>query len=233
MLETKWRHFEKDIIMMAVRWYVAYPLSYRHVEELLQERGVNIDHTTIYRWVIAYSEKLESTFRQDHKLLVVRSWRMDETYIKIKGKWHYLYRAVDKAGQTIDFYLSETRDKKAAKAFFSKAIRDNGMPEKVTIDKSSSNLSALKTLNLWLTLLSLFYGICFSVYVREIKYLNNIVEQDHRHIKRITKPMLGFKTFASAKATLAGIELHHMLRKGQFKEAGNMPVYEQFYALAG
>lgn len=158
---------------------------------------------------------------------------MDETYIKIKSVWHYLYRAVDKEGKTIDFMLSKKRDKKAAKRFFIKAIGSNGLPEKVTIDKSGANNAGLKSINLQLALLFALTGIFHQLEIRQIKYLNNMVEQDHRSIKRIVKPMMGFKAFYSAKATLAGIELHHMLRKGQYSQAANMPVFKQFYALAG
>jgi putative transposase len=232
MISFKWRHFKKDIILMAVRWYLAYALSYRDIEELMQERGVSVDHSTLNRWVIKYAPLLEDEFRRHHKSAVGRSWRMDETYVKIKGVWHYLYRAVDKKGNTIDFLLSKNRDKKAAKRFFKKAIGTHGLPEKVTIDKSGSNKSALNSINLMLAILSILSGLFLKIFVRDIKYLNNIVEQDHRGIKRIIKPMMGFKSFASAKATLAGIELHRMLKKGQHKATNRMTVPEQFYALA-
>ena len=233
MLTFKWRHFKKDIILMAIRWYVAYSLSYRDVEELMAERGVSVDHSTLNRWVIKYAPLLEAAFSKKHKKRVGASWRMDETYIKIKGVWHYLYRAVDKSGDTIDFMLSKKRDRKAAKRFFAKAICTHGLPEKVTIDKSGSNKSALKAINLLLALWSILSGIFVTIFVRDIKYLNNIVEQDHRGIKRIIKPMMGFKSFESAKSTLAGIELHRMLKKGQHKNARSMSIFEQFYALAG
>ena len=210
---------------MAVRWYLAYSLSYRDIEELMAERGVSVDHSTVNRWVVKYSPKLEAAFTKRYKKTVGRSWRMDETYIKVKGEWCYLYRAVDKSGDTIDFMLSKDRDEKAAKRFFNKAIGYSEKPEKVTIDKSGSNNSALRSINKNL-------GKKDEIEIRQIKYLNNIVEQDHRFIKRISKPMLGFKDFHSASATLMGIELHHMLSKGQHKEAKNMAVYQQFYALA-
>ena len=218
---------------MAVRWYLAYSLSYRDIEELMLERGVPVDHSTLNRWVIQYAPLLETAFRKKHKKRVGVSWRMNETYVKIKGVWHYLYRAVDKLGNTIDFMLSKNRDKKAAKRFFAKSIGTHGLPEKVTIDKSGSNKSALKTMNLLLALWSILSGIFVTVFVRDTKYLNNIVEQDHRGIKRIIKPMMGFKSFKSAQATLTGIELHRMLKKGQYKNPGNMTAFEQFYALAG
>ena len=131
-ISFKGAYFPQDIILMGVRWYVAYPLSYRHVEELMEERGVPIDHATIQRWVVKYSPQLEEAFHRRKRPVWV-SWRMDETYIKIKGAWYYLYRAVDKTGQTIDFLLTAQRDEQAAKRFLTKAIRRHGAPEKITI----------------------------------------------------------------------------------------------------
>ena len=228
-MNFKGRHFDKIIILMSVRWYCAYALSYRNIEELMKERGVSIDHATIQRWVVKYAPQLEANFRRKHKRAVGKSWRMDETYIKVRGKWHYLYRAVDKAGGTIDFMLSETRDKKAAVKFFSRAIGEAGLPETVTVDKSGANLAALTAINALLFMAGLWP---LSLTIRQNKYLNNVIEQDHRGIKRVTKATLGFKCFNSAKAALAGIELHHMLRKGQHKQSGELAVWEQFYALA-
>ena len=217
---------------MLVRWYLAYSLSYRDVEELALERGLKVDHSTINRWVITYSSQLEEVFRKRHKRPVGTSWRMDETYIKVKGLWVYLYRAVDKEGKTVDFMLSEKRNEPAARAFFEKAIGSNGLPEKVTMDKSGANKAATDTINLQLALLHMLIGVFFQLTVRQIKYLNNIVEQDHRFIKKITKPMKGFKAFHSAEATLSGIELHHMLRKRQHHLSANQTIFEQFYGLA-
>ena len=229
MISFKGRHFTKPIILLVVRWYVAYALSYRDIEEMMKERGISVDHATINRWVIKYAALLEKEFRNKYKRQTGMSWRMDETYVKNKGKWGFLYRAVDKDGDTIDFMFSAKRDQKAALRFFKKAIGSNGLPQTVTIDKSGANNAALEQLNK----LFLMSSLCFLfITIRQIKYLNNIVEQDHRHIRRIIKPMLGFKSFASAKATIAGIELHHMLRKGQMVVATNVPVWKQFYALA-
>ncbi len=225
MISFKWRHFKKDIILMLVRWYIAYSLSYRDVEELALERGLKVDHSTINRWVVEYASQLKETFRKRYKRPVGMSWRMDETYIKVKGQWVYLYRAVDKAGKTVDFMLSEKRDESAACAFFEKAIGCNGLPNKVTIDKSGANKAGINTINLQLALLFMLGGLFAQLTVRQIKYLNNIVEQDHRFIKKITKPMKGFKTFSSAHATLAGIELHHMLRKKQHAQSANQTIF--------
>lgn len=157
---------------------------------------------------------------------------MDETYIKVKGQWVYLYRAVDKEGNTVDFMLSEKRDEPAARAFFNKAMGSNGIPHTVTMDKSGANKAGIDTINLQLALLFMMGGLFFQIHVRQVKYLNNIVEQDHRFIKKITKPMKGFKAFHSAQASLAGIELHHMLRKGQHLQAENQSIFDQFYGLA-
>jgi putative transposase len=232
MISFKWRHFKKDMILMLVRWYLAYSLSYRDIEELALERGLQVDHSTINRWVIEYAPQMEESFRKRQKRPVGISWRMDETYIKVKGQWVYLYRAVDKEGKTIDFMLSEKRDEPAARAFFEKAISFSGLPDKVTMDKSGANKAGIDTINLQLALLFILGGIFAQVTVRQIKYLNNIVEQDHRFIKKITKPMKGFKAFHSAQATLAGIELHHMLRKGQHVLSSNQTIFEQFNGLA-
>ncbi len=233
MISFVGRHFPKDIILMTVRWYVAYPLSYRNVEELIAERGVKVDHATVNRWVIKYSPELENIFRKKYKRQPNLSWRMDETYLKIKGKDAYLYRAVDKFGETIDFMVSEKRDKKAVKRFFKKAISQHGLPEKITMDKSGANKAGADFINLLLVLAFMLGGFFYQIMIRQIKYLNNIVEQDHRFIKKITKAMMGFKAFHSAQATIAGIELHHMLKKSQHSSAANITVFEQFYALAG
>ncbi|WP_349282912.1 IS6 family transposase (plasmid) [Polaromonas hydrogenivorans] len=204
MLATKGMRFPIDVILVCIRWYAAYPLSYRHLEEMMEERGVFVDHSSINRWAIRFLPLLEKVFRK-HKRAVGGSWRMDETYIKVKGAWKYLYRAVDKEGKTVDFLLTARRDKAAALRFFEKAMKANGVPEKVTMDKSGANKAAMDEINA--------RGET-PVIVRQVKYLNNIVEQDHRAVKRVTKPMLNFKSFRSAKNVLAGIELMHMIPRG-------------------
>src|SRR6185295_310582 len=165
-ISFKGAHFPKEVILMGVRWYVAYPLSTRHVEELMEEWGVDVDHSTINRWTIKYSPLLEEAFHRRKRSVWV-SWRMDETYIKVKGQWRYLYRAVDKQGQTIDFLLTKERDEQAAKRFLTKAIRRHGVPEKITIDGSAANEAAIKSYNEE-------HGT--TIAIRKIKYLNNIVE---------------------------------------------------------
>lgn len=232
MISFKWKHFKRDIILMVVRWYIGYSLSYRDVEELAMERGLKVDHSTMKRWVIEYSPQMEAMFRKQHKPPISSSWRMDETYINVKGQWMYLYRVIDKKGDTIDFMLSDKRDELAAQAFFNKAIVSNGLPEKVTMDKSGANKASMDTISLHLALLFIMSGMFFQIHVRQIKYLNNIVEQDHRFIKKITKPMKGFKAIHSADASLAGIELHHMLRKNQHNQSASQTIFEQFCGLA-
>lgn len=217
--------FPKCVVLQTVYYYLRFALSYRDIEELMQDRNVDVDHATIQRWVTKYSPKLEKQFRKK-KSPVGSSWRMDETYLKVKGKGYYLYRAVDKEGQTIDFLFTQQRDTKAAKRFLKKAIRASGTPEKITIDGSSANNAAIEEIN---------QEIETPINIRQIKYLNNIVEQDHRFIKRITRPMMGFKSFKSARSTLIGIELVHMLRKGQSADSvvKHKSIFEQFCALAG
>jgi transposase-like protein len=216
-------HYPVDVILLCVRWYVAYSLSTRNLEEMMVERGIAVDHSTVYRWVMKLLPLFEKTFRK-HKRPVGKSWRMDESYIKVKGQWKYLYRAVDKTGDTIDFLLRARRDKVAARRFFEKAIAQNGAPETVTIDKSGANLAALQAVNAERET---------PIKARQIRYLNNIVEQDHRAIKRRTRPMLGFKDFHCARIILGGIETMHMIRKGQMKCAGKAPLSapQQFYSL--
>ncbi|QIP94576.1 IS6 family transposase [Serratia fonticola] len=219
-------HYPIDVIALCVRWYLAYSLSLRNLEEMMAERGVIVDHWTLHRWVIRLVPLLDKAFRR-HKRPVGRRWRMDETYIKIKGRWKYLYHGVDTSGQTIDFLLAAKRDTAAALRFFRKAIRHHGEPEVVTIDKSGANTAALTTLNADKPEEE-------TITVRQNKYLNNLVEQDHRNIKRRIRPMLGFNSFRRAQTLLAGIELIHMIRKGQYQhpQSEGLSPAEQFYLLA-
>lgn len=191
----------------------------------MAERGVFVDHSTLHRWVIRLVPLLDKAFRR-HKRRTGRRWRMDETYIKIRGQWKYLYRAVDTSGQTIDFLLTAKRDAAAALRFFRKAIRYHGEPEVVTIDKSGANTAVLATLNAGKEKDE-------SITIRQSKYLNNLVEQDHRNIKRRIRLMLGFKSFRRAQTLLAGIELLQMIRKGQYQhpDGDGMSPAEQFYLL--
>jgi putative transposase len=223
MIDFKSSQFEREIILWGVRWYVAYPISYRQLEEMMGERGVTVDHSTLNRGVIKYAPEFEKAFRCRQRP-VGRSWRLDETYVKIKGKWAYLYRAVDKEGHTIDFLLTPNRDRDAAEAFLCKAIRTQQLPEKITIDQSGANTAAIKRYN---------QTRKTAIVIRHSKYLNNLVEQDHRGVKRIIHPRLGFKSFWAARCTIAGIEVLHAIRKGQLGTPGNASQTSavQFYAL--
>jgi transposase-like protein len=217
----KGRQFTSEVILWAVRWYLQFPISYRDLERMLRDRGVSVDHTTIYRWIQAYAMELEKRLRP-HLRPTNGSWRVDETYLKVKGRWVYLYRAVDSRGQTIDFRLSARRDAQAAKLFFRKALgRSNTVnPRTITVDKNAAYPKAVADLKrdkrLWR----------FSK-LRQIKYLNNIVEQDHRRIKRLVRPGLGFKRFRTAWRTLVGYEILAMMRKGQVKGIGGDDIVAQ------
>jgi transposase-like protein len=169
----KWRHFEAEIILLCVRWYLRSALSYRDLEEIMQERGLHVDHTTIYRWVLHYAPELKKQCRP-HLKATTDSWRVDETYVKVKKVWQYLYRAVDSQGNTLEFFLSPKRDTQAAKRFFSKALHAHHTmtPRVITVDK---NAAYPKALNEWKAE-GLLPQPCE---LRQSKYLNNPIEQDH------------------------------------------------------
>ena len=212
------------MILWGVRWYVVYPLSDRQVEEMMQERGVAVDHSTLNRWVLKYAPEIEKQFRRRQRP-IGKSWRMDEPYVRVKGQWKYWYRAVDKEGHTVDCLLTPHRDRAAAEAFLHKAMRAHGLPETITIDQSGSNTAAINHYNkLHKT----------AIAIRQCKYLNTLVEQDHRAVKRIVRPLLGFKSFWAACCTIAGIEVMHAIGKGPLATpATTSPTpAEQFYALA-
>ena len=226
MIDFKGVHYPKSVILHAVFFYLRYPVSYRDLEEIMTERGVKVDHATLNRWVVKFAPLIAAQ-AQARKRSTATSWRVDETYIKVKGKWTYLYRAVDRDGQTLDFTLSRHRDLAAARRFFKQAIAAHGVPDRVVIDKSGANLAGLQAVNAILK----FTGDGRIIQVRQVKYLNNILEQDHRFIKRITNPMMGFKAFHSAAATIVGIETAHMIRKGQIPANGTTP-FQTFASLA-
>jgi IS6 family transposase len=214
----KWKHYHSDIIMLCVRWYLKYLLSYRNLEEMLAERGLSVAHTTIMRWVIQYSPVLDQRVRKYlHK--TNDSWRLDETYLKIKGINHYLYRAADSKGKTIDFWLSDHHHKHSARQFLQKAMKaeHNQMPRVITTDRYAATEVAIAE--------EIYFGdLSVLTQHRMVKYLNNIVEQDHRLIKRVYKPELGLQNFESASALISGIEIMHMLRK---RQAGQMSPQEE------
>ncbi|MBT2326712.1 IS6 family transposase [Variovorax paradoxus] len=205
----KGRHFEREIIVLCVRWYLRFKLSLRDLVEMMAERGLALAHTTIMRWVQRFVPEFEKRWNRFARK-AGRSWRVDETYVKIRGRWTYLYRAVDRDGQTVDFRLSTNRDVKAAKAFFRKALKTQGRPPvSITLDGYAASHRAVRELPAqnpgWK-----------DTRLRSSKYLNNRIEQDHRNVKSRTKPMLGFKVFDQAAVTIAGVELLHRIRKGQF-----------------
>ena len=203
------RHFDREVIILCVRWYLRFKLSLRDLVEMMAERGLAMAHTTIMRWVQHYTPEFEKRWHR-HALAVGRSWRVDETYVKIKGVWHYLYRAVDRAGRTVDFRLSARRDVAAAKAFFRKALKSQQRPpQTITLDGYAASHRAVRELKADGSLPT-------ATRLRSSKYLNNLIEQDHRSIKQRVAVMLGFKQFRNAVITIAGIELMHRIRKGQF-----------------
>ncbi len=207
----KWRHFQADIILLCVRWYLRYSLSYRDLEEIMLERGLHVDHTTIYRRVQLYAPELEKRCRP-HLKTTSDSWKVDETYIKVKKEWVYLYRAVDSNGYTLDFWLSPTRDAKAAKNFFLKTLAacHTSEPRVINVDKNAAYPKAFNELKVE-------GHIPESGELRQVKYLNNLIEQDHRFIKHLTKPGMGFFSFKTAWQTLQGFEVMNMIRKGQLQ----------------
>ena len=202
----KWRHFESDIILLCVRWYLRYPLSYRNLEEMMLERGLTVDHSTVYRWVQGYAPELDKRVRS-HLKPTSDSWRVDETYIRVKGEWKYLYRAVDSMGNTLDFMLSAKRDGKAAERFFRQVLKSTHTqaPRVISVDKNAAYPKAIETLKRDETLEE-------TTELRQKKYLNNIIEQDHRPIKRLVNASMGFKSFNTARRTLRGYEAMNMIR---------------------
>ncbi len=194
--------------MLCVRWYLSYKLSYRDLVAMMSERGIDMAHTTILRWVRHYTPEFQKRWNRFARP-VGGSWRMDETYIRVKGEWMYLYRAVDKAGKTVDFYLSRKRDVNAAKAFLRQAMKGQRVPAKITLDAYAASHRAVAELKDSGELPK-------RVIVRSSKYLNNLIEQDHWRVKQRIYPMLGFKRFRNAAIAISGIELGHRIRKGQF-----------------
>ena len=211
MSDFKGRHFEGEVVLWAVRWYCRYGVSYRDLEQMMGERGVSVDHSTIYRWVQKYAPEIEKRLRWQWRGPRSTSWRIDETYVKVRGQWAYLYRAVDKHGNTIDFYLSPTRNTAAAKRFLGKALsglKDWEKPRVINTDKAPTYAAALTELKK--------EGRCPEETLhRQVKYMNNIIESDHGKLKQLIRPVRGFKTLKTAYATIKGFEVMRALRKGQ------------------
>ncbi|AXY11359.1 IS6 family transposase (plasmid) [Bacillus thuringiensis LM1212] len=205
----KWKHYQPDIILLTIRWYLRYNLSFRDLVEMMEERGLSLAHTTIMRWVHQYGPELKKRIRK-HLKPTNDSWRVDETYLKIKGKKMYLYRAVDSEGNTIDFYLSQRRNAKAAKRFLKKALTSchATKPRTITADGDKAYPVAIRKLK---------EDKCLphDTPLRVKKYLNNIIEQDHRFIKKRIRNMLGLKSYKTAGKMIDGIEAMYMIKKGQ------------------
>ena len=205
----KWRHYPGEIIMWCVRWYLRYPISVAQMGEMTAERGLSISASCIWRWVQIYGPELDKRCRR-HLKPTNRSWRLDETYIKVRGQERFLYRAVDSTGQTIDFLLTAKRDAAAAKRFFRRALGQTGnpMPRVINVDKNRSYPAAVEGLKQ--------EGIIRRhCQLRQCKYLNNVVEQDHRNVKRRTWLAKGYGSVTTAWRTLRGIEAMDMIRKGR------------------
>ena len=207
----KWRHFEPSLILLCVRWYCRYQLSYRDVEEMMRERGLEVDHTTVFRWVQKYAPEINKRIRPHLKLAGV-SYRVDETYIKVGKQCKYLYHAIDSMGNTIEFMLSAKRDVCAAKSFFKKMMKADHrrLPFTISVDKNAVYPEAFNTSRKGKVL-------PHDCKLRRVKYLNNIIEQDHRFIKKRVRACLGYRSFDTAERTLQGVEAVNMMRKGQIK----------------
>lgn len=203
------RHFDRQIIILCVSWYTSFKLSLRDLVIMMADRGISLAHTTILRWVQHYLPEFEKRWNR-YARSIGGSWRVDETYIKVRGRWVYLYRAVDKAGATVHFFLSRNRDVNAAKAFLRSAMQNTRKPTKITLDAYAASHRAVREMKEDGELPQ-------RVRVRSSQYLNNLVEQDHRRVKQRIRPMLGFKRFDNAEVTIGGIELAEKIKKGQFK----------------
>jgi putative transposase len=200
---------------------------------MMAERGISVDHATIHRWGIRYSPELLERFNS-RKRAVTGKWHVDETYIRVRGQWRYLYRAIDSNGDTVEFWFSERRNLTAAKRFLRKALKRHGRPERIVIDGSQTNREAIISCDAESRLQDRSRRRLKPIKIRQSQYLNNRIEQDHRAVKRRVRSMLGFKSAASARVILSGIEMVHMMRKGQAKYAchSNLSLAEQFERLA-
>ena len=229
----KGRHFDRSVILLCVRWYLAYNLSLRNLEEMMAERGVSVDHATIHRWTLRYAPELLERFNR-RKRAVTGRWHVDETYVKVRGQWRYLYRAIDSNGDTVEFWFSERRNLAAAKRFLRKALERHGRPERIVIDGSQTNREAILSCDTADRPRDRSRRQLKPIRIRQSAYLNNRIEQDHRAVKRRVRPMLGFKSVASARAILGGIEMVHMMRKQQAKYAckQQLSLAEQFNLIA-
>jgi putative transposase len=229
----KGRHFDRSVILLCVRWYLAYNLSLRNLEEMMAERGISVDHATVHRWTVHYAPLLLEQFNR-RKRAVSSRWHVDETYIKVRGQWRYLYRAIDSNGDTVEFWFSERRNLTAAKRFLPNALKRHGRPDRIVIDGSQTNRKAILLCDAESRLRDCSGRQRKPIRIRQSRYLNNRIEQDHQAIKRRVRPMLGFQSAATARVILGAIEMVHMMRKQQAKYACNPQpsLAEQFDLLA-
>ncbi|WP_305812742.1 IS6 family transposase [Photobacterium leiognathi] len=210
--EFKWKHFAPEIIFWCLRWYGSTPMSYANISDMLAERGISVNRSTIYRWFIEYSPALRKKLHRYQFIRVDSSWQLDETYVKVKGKWFYLYRAINKQGETLDFYFSKKRNKYSAYQFLKRCLKYyplDKQPKTLNTDKHSSYANAIARLKKEGYLRK-------DVKQRQVKYLNNGIESDHSPIKKLIMATSGFKVQKRAWATIQGFESMRMLNKGQF-----------------
>ena len=205
--------FPREVIAVAVRWYLRYGLSYRDVEELLAERGIVVDHTTVYRWVQVFTCEFIDAARPARHVVGDR-WFVDETYVKVAGRWTYLYRAIDQHGQVIDVLVSQRRDGAAARAFFTRALTFSPAPVEVTTDRAPVYPRVIDEL------------VPAALHVLE-QYCNNCVEADHGRLKARLRPMRGLKTISSLRTIAAGHAFVQNLRRGHYEITGDLPIHDR------
>jgi transposase-like protein len=229
----KGRHFDRSVILLCVRWYLAYNLSLRNLEDMMAERGISVDYATVHRWTVHYAPLLLVQFNRRNRP-VTGKWRVDETHIKVRGQWRYLYRAIDSNGDTVEFWFSERSNLTAAQRFLRKALQRHGRPERIVIDGIQTNREAILSCDTTDRLQDRTRCDLKPIRIRQSAYLNNRIEQDHRAIKRRIRPMLGFKSTTTARVILGGVEMVHMMRKQQAKYVCHRPLSlaEQFDRLA-
>ncbi|MEN3931783.1 IS6 family transposase [Microvirga sp. W0021] len=228
----KYRRFPPTVILLCVRWYLAYSLSLRNLEEMMQEHGISVDHSTIHRWIIRYAPVIAKAFNR-HRKPAGKNWFVAETYIKVGKRWMYLYRAIDNYGQTVEFLFSEKRNIRAARLFFKKTLGQNGRPESITLDCYQANHTALIAIDNEHRLRYENGQLFLPIMIHTGKYLNNRIEQSHRSIKMRIKPMLGFKSNTCANIILNGIETIQMMRREQanYARSGSLNLKQQFEML--
>lgn len=227
------RHFDRSVVLLCLRRYLAYNLSLRDLEEIMAERGIHIDHSTIHRWIVHFAPLLRERFNR-RKRLVTGKWHVDETDVRVRGRWMYLYRAFDSADETVEFFFSEKRNLPAAKLFIRNAPKRHGRPNNIVIDGSQMNREAIIAWDGESRLRDQSQRLLKPIRIRQSQYPNNPIEQDHRRVKRRIRSMLGFKSITCATMILCGIEMLHMVRKRQASYTLNRTpsLIEQFEILA-